>query len=335
MATTKNKKRVLTGDRPTGPLHLGHYFGSLINRIKLQNKGYQCFIIIADYQVLTDRLDTNEIEKNIVEIVKDYLAVGLDPEKTTFFIQSKIPELAELTTIFSMLVSFNRVARNPTVKEEVSSMGLKNNLSLGMFSYPVSQAADILLFNPDIVPVGEDQLPHIELAREIARKFNATYKRIFNVPRPILGDVPRLLGLDGSEKMSKSRGNAIFLSESPDQIREKIMAAKTDSEREVRYDPVAKPEISNLIDLFRLVRGCSRQTIVSLYQGKGYKEFKIDLAETIINFLRPIQERRGAITEDMVREILKQGNNKAKIEAEKMMANVFKAMKMDYGLEKP
>ncbi|MFN7088902.1 MAG: tryptophan--tRNA ligase, partial [Candidatus Paceibacteria bacterium] len=197
-SSTKKEQniRVLTGDRPTGRLHLGHYFGSLKKRIELQNTGYECFLLIADYQVLTDRLSTKEIEKNIIDITTDYLSVGIDSAKTTIFLQSRIPALAELSLLLSMLASFSKIQGNPTVKEEIKSTGLNKKASLGMISYPVSQAADILLFKANYVPVGEDQLPHIELTREIARIFNKTFKTIFPLPEPILSDAPRLLGLD-------------------------------------------------------------------------------------------------------------------------------------------
>ncbi len=324
-------KRILTGDRPTGPLHLGHYFGTLENRLRLQDKGYECFIIIADYQVLTDRLETGTIGKNILELTKDYLSIGLEPSKCTFFVQSKIPELAELTLIFSMLVSVARVSRNPTVKDEIRSMKIEDTFSLGMFSYPVSQAADILLFNPSLVPVGEDQLPHVELTREIARKFNALYGKVFRIPEPLLGRSPRLKGLDGQEKMSKSRNNAIFLSDKPNIVRAKILKAKTDMGREIRYDPINKPEISNLLNLFHLLTKKPIDQLENEYKGKGYEEFKQSLAEAIVSFLHPIQERKLCLSDDDAINVLKDGTNKASKEAAQMMKRVVKAMKTDYG----
>lgn len=324
------KKRLLTGDRPTGPLHLGHYFGSLENRIKLQNKGYETFIIIADYQVLTDRFDTADLKENISNLIKDYISVGLDPKKSIFFIQSQIPQLAELTQIFSMLTPVSRVSRNPTVKEEVKSMKLGKRMSLGMFSYPVSQAADILLFRADVVPVGEDQLPHLELTREIAKKFNSVYGRVFPVPRPLLGSSPRLMGLDG-QKMSKSRNNAIFLSDSAQGVRQKIMKAKTDSGKKVVYDRDEKFFISGLMDLYALVTDKTILQVEKKYTHSSYKKFKEDLADSIIRFLIPIQEKRRRLTSSAINKILSSGLEKASIEAEKTMAQVRKVMKMDYG----
>lgn len=332
MVSDKINRRLLTGDRPTGPLHLGHYFGSLKNRVKLQDEGYETFIIIADYQVITDRLDTSAIKENITNLMLDYLSVGLNSKKTTFFVQSMIPQLSELTQIFSMLVSTSRVGRNPTVKEEIKAMKLESNVSLGMFSYPVSQAADILLFLPGVVPVGEDQLPHIELTKEIARKFNTAYSEVFSIPEALLSATPRLMGLDGSQKMSKSRNNAIFLSDSTDEVRSKIKKAVTDSGSEIVYDKNNKPNVANLIDLYQLIAGKKVEEIVGLYAGKGYKEFKEGLGEEIVSFLKPIQEKRSKVTEKDALEVLRQGNKKALEVAQSTLRKVKVAMKMDYRL---
>ena len=332
MVSDKINRRLLTGDRPTGPLHLGHYFGSLKNRVKLQDEGYETFIIIADYQVITDRLDTSAIKENITNLMLDYLSVGLNSKKTTFFVQSMIPQLSELTQIFSMLVSTSRVGRNPTVKEEIKAMKLESNVSLGMFSYPVSQAADILLFLPGVVPVGEDQLPHIELTKEIARKFNTAYSEVFSIPEALLSATPRLMGLDGSQKMSKSRNNAIFLSDSTDEVRSKIKKAVTDSGSEIVYDKNNKPNVANLIDLYQLIAGKKVEEIVGLYAGKGYKEFKEGLGEEIVSFLKPIQEKRSKVTEKDALEVLRQGNKKALEVAQSTLRKVKVAMQMDYRL---
>jgi len=231
------KKRILTGDRPTGPLHLGHYVGSLENRVKLQNE-YDCFFIIADYQVLTDHLyETKNVAQNIVEIMLDYLSIGLDPTKSTFFIQSRIPEIAELTMYFSMLVSLPRVQRNPTVKEEMKAAKIgKKEISYGFVGYPISQAADILVVRANLVPVGEDQLSHLEQTREIARTFNRIFGKVFPVPEPLLGRFPRLPGIDG-QKMSKSRNNAIYLKDTPEEVARKVMQTYTDPTRIHTTDP--------------------------------------------------------------------------------------------------
>lgn len=324
------QKTFLTGDRPTGPLHIGHYFGSLQNRVALQNKGYKPYIIIADYQVLTDRLDSSKIAENIINLTTDYLSVGLDPEKTTIFVQSQIPELTELTTVFSMLATMSRVSRNPTVKEEVRAMNIESSMSLGMFSYPVSQAADILLPLADVVPVGEDQLPHIELTREIAHKFNTTYAPVFPIPEPLLSKTPRLPGLDGKQKMSKSRGNAIFLSDDDATVMKKIKAAVTDSDSVIRYAPVEKMNVSALMDLFTVVSGVSPEQQEKDFAGKGYGDYKKALIDVIIAFLTPIREKRKDITPDVVANVLTQGNAQMREKGIQTMKQVREAMHMNY-----
>jgi len=237
------KKRILTGDRPTGPMHLGHYVGSLENRIRLQDE-YDCFFIIADYQFLTDHLrETEEVAHYVKTDLLDWLSVGMDPEKSTFFIQSMIPEIAELTMYFSMLVSVARLQRNPTVKEEFKESGLRA-ISYGFLGYPVSQAADILIVRADLVPVGDDNLPHVEQTREIARTFNATFGEVFPVPEGLVGRVARLPGLDG-KKMAKSAGNAIYLSDAPEEVRLKVNAAITDPAR-IRSTDEGYPDICNI-----------------------------------------------------------------------------------------
>ncbi|PIP56577.1 tryptophan--tRNA ligase, partial [candidate division WWE3 bacterium CG22_combo_CG10-13_8_21_14_all_39_12] len=329
--STMDVQRILTGDRPTGPHHIGHYFGTLQNRVKLQNEGHEIFLIVADYQVLTDRMETELIEQNICEIVRGYIATGIDPQKSTIFVQSQIPELAELTLLFSMITSMNRVARNPTVKEEINAMNLEDTVSLGMFSYPVSQAADILLFNPDLVPVGEDQLPHVELTREIARKFNRLFGDVFKIPEAMLSDVPRLVGLDGDNKMSKSRGNAIFLKDDEDTVMKKVKSAVTDSGREIVYDRAKKPNLSNLIDLYHLVSGKTIEDIVNLHNGDGYGEFKEALGQEIITFFKPFQERVLAYSDKDINKIATDGTKRAALVAKDMMSKTKKAMKIQYG----
>jgi len=331
----KSKKRILTGDRPTGPLHLGHYVGSLENRMKLQDK-YECFFIIADYQVLTDHLDkTKEISKNIKEIMLDYLSVGLDPEKSIFFIQSKIPELAELTMYFSMLVTVSRLQRNPTIKEEFKSMGRgKKKMSYGFLGYPISQAADILAFRAELVPIGEDQLPHLEQTREIARVFNRRFKKVFPTPEPLLGRFPRLPGIDG-QKMSKSRNNAIYLKDTPEIVARKVMQAYTDPTRIHATDPghiegnvvfayleafcPDKEEFEDLKDKYR--------------KGKiGDVQVKKRLIEILNDFLKPIREKRKEFESKpkLIREILLSGIEVARKEAKETLKLVREAMHLDY-----
>ncbi|KKR34174.1 MAG: tryptophanyl-tRNA synthetase [candidate division CPR2 bacterium GW2011_GWC1_39_9] len=294
-------KRILTGERPTGKLHIGHLIGTLDNRVKLQDE-YDTFIIIADFQYMTDRKEYDKIEDNILEIVKDYLAVGLDPNKVTIFVQSKVIALSELYQMFSSLVSIARVKRNPTVKDELRSAGIEeSNMSVAMFAYPVSQAADILGFKANLVPVGEDQLPHLEQTREIARSFNKEFKEIFPIPKALLSIAPRVLGLDGNAKMSKSLGNTIMLSDSPDEIRKKLKKAVTDSGKEIKFDAAGKPAISNLMTIYSFMNGDNYQKIEKEFKDASYSDFKDALAEEIIKKLTVMQERRASVTEAEVK----------------------------------
>ena len=325
------KNRIVTGDRPTGPLHLGHYVGSLKNRIKLQNEGYEIFNIIADFQVLTDRLETEDVEKNIKALVLDYLSIGINPKKTHIFVQSKVPQLSELFVYLSMLVSVSRAGQNPTVKEETQATG-GGKMSLGMFSMGVSQSADILALNANLIPVGEDQLPHIEQTRDVAKTFNHKFESIFVEPKALLSDVPRLMGLDADQKMSKSRNNAIFLTDTEEEVVKKIKRATTDSERTIIYDKEKRPALANLILMYSLFSETDIKDIEKKYEGKGYKEFKEGLALVVNNFLNPIRERRKEFEkdDDLVQRILKEGTEKTIEEAEKTMKLVRKALKYDY-----
>ena len=261
------KYRVLTGDRPTGPLHIGHYFGTLANRVKLQAMGIESFILIADYQVLTDRDSVGQIASNTREIILDYLAVGLEPfaHNTVIFNHSAIPELNQLLLPFLTLVSVPELERNPTVKDEIKAAGLQV-INAAMLLYPVHQAADILFCKANLVPVGKDQLPHLELSRKIARRFNEKYKNMFPEPDALLSETPVILGLDGNQKMSKSRNNAIFLGSTEDETAKLIKGAKTDSERQIMYDPENRPEVANLL---RIISLCTGQTPVQIADQIG------------------------------------------------------------------
>jgi tryptophanyl-tRNA synthetase len=328
---SRKKKIVLTGDRPTGPLHLGHYVGSLQKRVEFQKK-YDCYFIIADYQVLTDQLQkSKEIERNIKEIVLDYLSVGIDPKKSTIFVQSQIPEIAELNLIFSMLVTLARVERNPTVKEEIKSAGIKK-ASLGFVSYPVSQAADILSVRANFVPVGKDQLPHIELTREIASTFNHLFKKVFPLPEPILSKTPVLPGLDG-QKMSKSRNNAIFLSDSPKTVEEKIMKAITDPQKIHLGDP-GHPEICNIYKYYQAFFPEKAKEIKELCKaGKlGCVECKKQLAKMLNEFLDPIREKRKEFKKNpkLIKEILEEGRKKTQNKTSETLKMAKEAMGMEY-----
>lgn len=327
----KKKKTILTGDRPTGPLHLGHYVGSLRKRVKMQDK-YNCFFIIADYQVLGDQISkTKEIGKNIREIVLDYLSVGINPKKSTIFVQSQIPEIAELTMLFSMITTFARVKRNPTVKEEMKSAGIKKE-SLGFISYPVSQAADILIVRADCIPVGKDQLPHIELTREIASKFNQLFKKIFPIPEAILGDTPVLPGLDG-QKMSKSRNNAIFLSDSSKVVKEKIMKAVTDVKK-IHLNDKGRPEICNIYKYYKAFFPEKAKEVKNLCQKgeKGCVECKKELIQLLNEFLNPIRDKRNEFSKKrgLIEEILEEGRKKTEKVASETLEMVKEAMNMKY-----
>jgi tryptophanyl-tRNA synthetase len=329
--------RILTGDRPTGKFHLGHLFGSLQERINLQNEGAECFFIIADYQAMTDRLTTKELEENILEAARTYLALGIDPIKSHIFVQSQIPEDAELFSLFSMMVNIGRLGRNPTTKAEFRaavSQGFtgENQMSLGLFSYPVFQAADILLFNATTVPVGEDQLPHLEQTKEIAEFFNKHFGKVFNIPKPLITKGARILGLDGIQKMSKSLNNAIYIFDPPEIITAKIKKAHTDSNTDIKYDPQTRPGLSNLINIYSLSSGISIKDIEKTFVGKNYSQFKEALAEVLIKYLAPYRDKYAELLKDdrKVKEALKIGTEVAKIEAKKTMTSIKSALKMDY-----
>lgn len=329
------KKRILTGDRPTGKLHLGHYVGSLVNRVRLQGE-YDMYIMIADVQALTDNFETPEkVRINVKELLLDYLSVGIDPERVTIFVQSLIPEIAELTVFFSNLVTVAQLQRNPTVKQEIADKGhiFKNgNVTFGFLGYPVSQSADILFCKAELVPVGEDQLPMIEQAREIAKRFNRLYGEVFPEPEAMLGDVSRLMGLDG-RKMSKSFNNAIYLSDSAEEVTKKIMAAKTDDKEGITFDMKTRPEISNLIRYYQIATGKEVEEIEKEFAGEtSFKVFKEALADALNKFLDPIRQKREtfAKNEGLLDKILRSGSARAKEVAEDTMAEVRKAMKIDY-----
>ncbi|MBP7403119.1 MAG: tryptophan--tRNA ligase, partial [Clostridia bacterium] len=290
------KFRVLTGDRPTGRLHIGHLFGSLQNRVRLQNLGVRTFILVADYQVLTDRDTFENIADNVRNLVIDYMAVGLQPEygKTCIFPHSHVPELNQLLLPFLTLVTNAELARNPTVKEEIQASGM-TSINAGMYTYPVHQAADILFCKANVVPVGKDQLPHLEMTRTIARRFNERFAGslpVFPEPYPLLSKAPMILGLDGSQKMSKSRGNAILICDSEDETASLVKKAKTDSDRHITFDPVARPEVANLLMLVSLCTGEAPDAIAERIGDGGSGMLKKMLTESLNEFLRPVRARR-------------------------------------------
>ncbi|MGV9387004.1 tryptophan--tRNA ligase [Nonomuraea sp. NPDC003707] len=314
---------VLTGDRPTGSLHLGHYFGSLANRVTLQDK-FPMYVLIADYQVITDRDLPGAIQRNITELLLDYLAVGIDPAKVTIFQHSAVPELNQLLLPFLSLVSVSELHRNPTVKDEIAHSSQRAVSGL-MFTYPVHQAADILFCKGTLVPVGKDQLPHVEVTRLVARRFNERYGEVFPEPEAMMGERPLLQGLDGG-KMSKSRGNAIALSATEDETAALIRKARTDSERLITFDETHRPEVANLLTLAGLCLGRSPQDIAEEIGDGGASALKRLATEAVNEFLRPIRKRRAEHTEEEVRQILTTGNAAARERAIMTLDEVRAAM---------
>ena len=333
------KKTILTGLRPTGNLHLGHYFGAGQNYVKLQDD-YDFFLEIADVQALTDNFNNPEkVRKNVTEITKDLLAIGLDPEKVHFFIQSRIPEIAELTVFYSNLVTVARLQRNPTVKSEIAQKkelfgNDGESITYGFLGYPVSQAADITIFKGEVVPVGEDQLPLLEQCREIVRKFNSIYGETLTEPQPVLSNATRVKGLDGNEKMGKSLGNAIFLVDDEETVKKKIMGAVTDTNKIKKDDP-ANPDVCMVYYYHKLVNNEENLNTICSECKKGARgcvQCKKELIEAMNNFLKPIQERRKQYDEnpELVKEILEKGTKEAKEKAEETMKKIKEAMMINY-----
>ncbi len=332
------KKIILTGDRPTGRLHIGHYFGSLKTRVEMQNSGlYDPYILIADVQALTDNFNNPEkVRKNVREVAMDYLAVGIDPSKTTIYIQSMIPEVAELTVYYSNLVTIARLQRNPTVKTEIAQKRdvFGESVTYGFLGYPVSQAADITAFEGQLIPVGEDQLPLIEQCREIVRKFNSIYGDVLVEPEAVLSNTKRIKGLDGNEKMGKSLGNAIYLSDTEEEITKKVMGAVTDPNR-IRKDDLGNPDICMVAyyhNLFTPKEDLSKVCEECRAGKRGCVACKKELAKNIIETLRPIREKREYYEAhpEIVDKILMEGTEKARKKAKETMAKVRKAMQLDY-----
>lgn len=327
-------KRILTGDRPTGRLHIGHYFGSLKTRLDMQNNpDYDPYILIADVQALTDNFNNPEkVIKNVKELVIDYLSVGIDPKKTTIYIQSMIPETAELTIYYSNLVTIARLERNPTVKTEIAQKKeiFGESVTYGFLGYPVSQAADITAFDGELIPVGEDQLPLIEQCREIVRKFNSIYGEALKEPKAVLSSNKRIKGLDGNDKMGKSLGNAIYLSDSPEEITKKVMGALTDPNR-IKKDDFGNPDVCMVSYYHNLFTSKDKYDKVceECRAGKrGCVACKKELASNIILKLKPIREKRKYYEEhpEEVDRILLEGTNKAKETAKQTLKKVKKAI---------
>ena len=333
----KNKEIILTGDRPTGPLHLGHFVGSLQQRVKLQYEQEQ-YVMIADVQALTDNVDNpQKVRDNVVEVVLDYLAVGINPQKTTIFIQSMIPQIAELTVFFLNLVTINRLKRNPTVKTEIAQKKMGQEITAGFLMYPVSQTADITVVRASLVPVGEDQAPMIEQANEISHSFNRIYRtEIFpKIHALIPKDAGRLPGIDGKAKMSKSLGNAIYLSDSADVVHQKVMKMYTDPNHIHVSDPGTVE--GNIVFAYLDIFDPQKEEVEVLKEhyrrgGLGDVVIKKRLSELLNTLLTPIRNRRAEYKNnvDYVHQLLLSGTEKTIHSAEETMKLVRKAMHLDY-----
>lgn len=320
---------MLTGDRPTGRLHLGHYFGTIKERVRLQDLGVNTNIIIADYQVITDRDTTEHIRDNVYNMVIDYLACGIDPEKTMIFTHSAVPEENQLMLPFLSLVTEAEMERNPTVKAEQAASG--HALTGLLLTYPVHQACDILFCKGNVVPVGRDQLPHIELTRLIARKFNNRYGKVFPEVDALLSDTPLLPGLDG-RKMSKSYGNAISISMTAEETAKRIKKSQTDSERMITFDPEGRPGVSGLLSTAAICTGRAPEEIAEEIGMGGSGQLKKYVTEAVNSYFEPIRERRHAFEQDLdyVKDVLHEGNRRANEIAEATLAEVREAMGMVY-----
>ena len=330
-----DKEIILTADRPTGRLHLGHYIGSLKSRVELQDK-YNQYIMIADVQALTDNFENpQKVRDNVLELMLDYLSVGIDPSKTTIFIQSFIPAIAELTVFYLNLVTVARLERNPTVKSELKLRKFSGGIPAGFLTYPVSQAADITAFGAHYVPAGEDQAPMIEQACEIVRRFNSIYGETLVEPKIILSKTPRLVGTDGKNKMSKSLGNTIFLSDSADQIEKKVMSMYTDPNHLNINDPGNTKD--NPVFIYLDAFGKDKEKIAAMkahYEKGGLGDVKVKryLNEVLQEMLAPIREKREELSKNKenIYEILAGGTEKAKEVTSRTLAKVKKAMKIGY-----
>ena len=323
------KYNMLTGDRPTGRLHLGHYFGTLKGRVDLQNMGVNTNVLIADYQVITDRDTTENIQDNVINMVADYLAVGIDPEKTMIFTHSAVPAANQLMLPFLSLVSEAELQRNPTVKAEMEASG--HTLTGLLLTYPVHQACDILFCKGNIVPVGKDQLPHIELTRTIARRFNERFGKVFEEPNGLLSDAHLLPGLDG-RKMSKSYGNAIAISMTAEETAKRIKKSQTDSERFITFDPENRPGVSALLTTASVCTGRPEIEIAEEIGNGGSGQLKKYVTESVNEYFAPIRQKRMELMADTdyLADVLNEGNKKANAIAQNTLDDVMDAMGMNY-----
>jgi tryptophanyl-tRNA synthetase len=326
--------RMLSGDRPTGALHVGHYFGSLHNRVRLQNAGVEVLVLIADYQAMTDRVLPADLPDIVTGLLADYLAIGLDPDRATIFAHSQVPPLNQLLLPFLSLVSVAEMSRNPTVRDEVSAAGLETVSGL-MLAYPVHQAADILFCHANLVPVGMDQLPHLEITRTIARRFNDRYSPAgapyFPEPDGLLSSAPLLLGLDG-QKMSKSRHNTIPLRVTADETARLLGRARTDSQRSISYDPAGRPEVSSLLLLTALCRGTAPENVAEQIGTGGAARLKAAAIAAVNDRFAAIRARRAELAADpgYLRSVLAAGNERATAIADDTLRAVRRLMHQRY-----
>ncbi len=329
ISNNPGRYRMLTGDRPTGRLHLGHYFGSILNRVQMQEAGIECLVLIADYQVITDRDTTEHIQDNVYNMVMDYIAAGIDPAKTIIYTHSAVPACNQLMLPFLSVVSEAELQRNPTVKAEMEASG--HELTGLLLTYPVHQACDILFCKANIVPVGKDQLPHIEITRQIARRFNNRYGKVFPEPDAILSDAIEIPGLDG-RKMSKSYGNSIMLGASEEETAKLIKKSQTDSERRITFDREGRPGVSALLTTAALCTGRSEQDIAEEIGEGGAGALKKYVTESVNEFLAPHRERRRTLERDLdyIKDVLHEGNKRANKIAEATLNEVREAMGMVY-----
>ncbi|MDH2413881.1 tryptophan--tRNA ligase [Nocardioides sp. CER19] len=332
IAQVPGRHRMLTGDRPTGDLHIGHYLSSLRSRVALQDRGVEAFVLIADYQVITDRASVGQIKDNTLSLLTDYLAAGIDPERSTVFAHSAVPQLNQLILPFLSLVTQAELQRNPTVKDELAAS--RRPLSGLLLTYPVHQAADILFCKADIVPVGKDQLPHVEQTRVVARRFNSRYgagAEVFPEPTALINDQQLILGVDGL-KMSKSRGNVIRLAATEDETAALVRKARTDSEHEITYEPERRPEVANLLTIASGFTGRSPESLAEELGDGGGSALKTLVIDTINEGLRVHRDRRQLIAQDRAQllQILRAGNAKAEAVADKTLTEVRQVMAMDY-----
>lgn len=333
---TTHRTIALTGDRPTGRLHLGHYVGSIQNRIHLQKTADQAYYMIADIQALTDNASNpSKVSENVIEVILDNMACGVDPKKTTYFIQSQIPEIAEMTVLFLNLVTVARLKRNPTVKSEMKQKGYGEEVPAGFLAYPVNQAADMLFLNSNIIPVGDDQIPQIEQANELVRKFNSIYGEYFSELKPLLSETKRLVGIDGQAKASKSLNNAIYLSDEDDVIVKKVMSMYTDPSH-IKVEDPGKVE-GNVVFSYLDIFDEKKDEVAELKKqyrkgGLGDVVLKKRLIQVLQDLIGPIRERRKKLEKDKksILKIVEAGTKKVQAQAKKNMKEMKKIMKIDY-----